>query len=380
MTCPSASDWPSRSPSRAAPPGCRRTSTTDRRATPSDLPQREDRRVDHTASQDGAAPMERVLYEVKKIIVGQDHLLERLIVALLARGHILVEGVPGLAKTMAIKTLAEAIGGEFKRIQFTPDLVPADLVGTRIYNQKTGEFNTSLGPVFTNLLLADEINRAPAKVQSALLEVMQERQVTIGRETFQVPNPFLVLATQNPIETEGTYPLPEAQVDRFMMKVLVGYPSTTEEFVIVERMIGTAITVVKVLTTVQLLDLQQAADHVYVDPALIQYAIQIVGATRAPQEVGLKELQPYIMFGASPRASINLIRTARALAFVRGRTYALPQDVLDMVLDVLRHRLVLSYEALSDNVTGDDLLHRILDRMPAPVVPLHEHTAIRAHA
>ena len=336
--------------------------------------------MNDATSSDNGLPMERVLYEVKKVIVGQDHLLERLVVALLARGHMLVEGVPGLAKTMAIKTLAEALGGEFKRIQFTPDLVPADLIGTRIYNQKTGEFNTALGPIFTNLLLADEINRAPAKVQSALLEVMQERQVTVGRETFAVPNPFLVLATQNPIETEGTYPLPEAQVDRFMLKVLVGYPSATEEFVIVERMIGVLPAVHKVLTTGQLLDLQQAADNVYVDPALIQYAIQIVGATRAPQEVGLKELQPYIMFGASPRASINLIRTARALAFVRGRTYALPQDVLDMVLDVLRHRLVLSYEALSDNVTGDDLLHRILDRMPAPVVPLHEHTAIRAHA
>jgi MoxR-like ATPase len=336
--------------------------------------------MDDATSPDYGLPMERVLYEVKKVIVGQDHLLERLVVALLARGHMLVEGVPGLAKTMAIKTLAEALGGEFKRIQFTPDLVPADLIGTRIYNQKTGEFNTALGPIFTNLLLADEINRAPAKVQSALLEVMQERQVTIGRETFAVPNPFLVLATQNPIETEGTYPLPEAQVDRFMLKVLVGYPSATEEFVIVERMIGVLPAVHKVLTTGQLLELQQAADNVYVDPALIQYAIQVVGATRAPQEVGLKELQPYIMFGASPRASINLIRTARALAFVRGRTYALPQDVLDMVLDVLRHRLVLSYEALSDNVTGDDLLHRILGRMPAPVVPLHEHTAIRAHA
>ena len=218
--------------------------------------------------------MERVLYEVKKVIVGQDHLLERLIVALLARGHILVEGVPGLAKTMAIKTLAEAIGGEFKRIQFTPDLVPADLVGTRIYNQKTGEFNTSLGPVFTNLLLADEINRAPAKVQSALLEVMQERQVTIGRETFKVPNPFLVLATQNPIETEGTYPLPEAQVDRFMLKVLVGYPTPTEEFVIVERMTGVLQAVQKVLTTEQLFGLQKEADQVYVDPALIEYAVQ----------------------------------------------------------------------------------------------------------
>jgi MoxR-like ATPase len=337
--------------------------------------------VDHrTPNPETALPMERVLYEVKKVIVGQDHLLERLLVALLARGHILVEGVPGLAKTMAIKTLAESIGGEFKRIQFTPDLVPADLIGTRIYNQKTGEFNTSLGPVFTNLLLADEINRAPAKVQSALLEVMQERQVTIGLESFKVPNPFLVLATQNPIETEGTYSLPEAQVDRFMLKVLVGYPSPTEEYVIVERMIGALQAVQKVLTTAQLLGLQQEADRVYVDPALIQYAIRIVGATRTPQAVGLKELQPYIMFGASPRASINLILAARALAFVRGRRYALPQDVLDMVLDVLRHRVVLSYEALSDNMTGDDLLHKILGRMPVPVVPLHEHTHARAHA
>ena len=318
-------------------------------------------------------PMERVLYEVKKIIVGQDHLLERLIVALLARGHILVEGVPGLAKTMAIKTLADAIGGEFKRIQFTPDLVPADLIGTRIYNQKTGEFNTSLGPVFTNLLLADEINRAPAKVQSALLEVMQEHQVTIGRETFKVPNPFLVLATQNPIETEGTYPLPEAQVDRFMLKVLVGYPNSTEEFVIVERMTSALQAVQKVLTTEGLVALQDQVDKVYVDPALIEYTVRMVTATRNPREVGLQEIAHYIMFGASPRASINLILTGRALAFVRGRDYALPQDVLDMALDVIRHRLVLSYEALSDNVTADDLLNKIFDRIPIPVVPLREH-------
>ena len=325
-------------------------------------------------------PMERVLYEVKKVIVGQDHLLERMVVSLLARGHMLVEGVPGLAKTMAIKTLAEAIGGEFKRIQFTPDLVPADLIGTRIYNQKTGEFNTALGPVFTNLLLADEINRAPAKVQSALLEVMQERQVTIGLETFQVPDPFLVLATQNPIETEGTYPLPEAQVDRFMLKVIVGYPNPTEEFVIVERMIGALQAVQKVLTTSQLLELQVAADRVYVDPALIQYAIHVVSATRSPSDIGLRELQPYITFGASPRASINLIKAARALAFVRGRGYVLPQDVLDMVLDVTRHRLVLSYEALSDNVSSDDLLNQILSRVPVPAVPLHEYTSSNTHA
>ena len=324
--------------------------------------------------------MERLLYEVKKVIVGQDHLLERLIVALLSRGHILVEGVPGLAKTMAIKTLAEAIGGEFKRIQFTPDLVPADLIGTRIYNQKTGDFNTSLGPVFTNLLLADEINRAPAKVQSALLEVMQERQVTIGRESYQVPKPFLVLATQNPIESEGTYPLPEAQVDRFMLKVLVGYPTSTEEFVIVERMTGALESVQEVLTDAQLVAMQEEADRVYVDPALIEYAVKLVNATRAPQSVGLQDIAPYITFGASPRASINLVLTARALALLRGRTYALPQDLLDMAVDVMRHRLVLSYEALSDNVSSDALLARILNAIPAPEVPLDEHVRLSAGA
>src|SRR5215212_157531 len=325
-------------------------------------------------------PMEKVLYEVKKVIVGQDHLLERMVVALLARGHILVEGVPGLAKTMAIKTIAESIGGEFKRIQFTPDLVPADLVGTRIYNQKTGKFDTSLGPVFTNLLLADEINRAPAKVQSALLEVMQEHQVTIGRETFKVPNPFLVLATQNPIETEGTYALPEAQVDRFMLKVLVGYPTTTEEFVIVERMTGALESIQQVLSTDDLLKLQQDADRVFVDPTLIEYAVKLVTATRQPQDFGLKEIQHYITYGASPRASINLILAGRALAFVRGRDYVLPQDVVDMALDVIRHRLVLSYEALSDNVTADDLLKKILSRIPVPKVPLHEHNGLRSNA
>ncbi len=325
-------------------------------------------------------PMEKVLYEVKKVIVGQDHLLERMVVALLARGHILVEGVPGLAKTMAIKTVADVIGGEFKRIQFTPDLVPADLVGTRIYNQRNGEFETSLGPVFTNLLLADEINRAPAKVQSALLEVMQEKQVTIGRETYKVPNPFLVLATQNPIETEGTYALPEAQVDRFMMKVLVGYPTANEEFVIVERMTGALQGIQKVLTTEQLLEIQNEVDKVYVDPALMEYAVRMVTATREPEQVGLKDLRRYIMFGASPRASINLILTARALAYVRGRKYALPQDVLDMALDVMRHRVVMTYEALSDNISGDEILNKVLDRIPIPVVPLHEHFDIRSNA
>ena len=334
--------------------------------------------MDQSLNFNSDKPMERVLFEVKKIIVGQDILLERLIVALLARGHILVEGVPGLAKTMAIKTLASSIGGQFQRIQFTPDLVPADLIGTRIYNQKTGEFNTSFGPVFTNLLLADEINRAPAKVQSALLEVMQERQVTIGRETHKVPNPFLVMATQNPIESEGTYPLPEAQVDRFMLKVLVGYPSATEEFVIVERMTGALQALQQVIDAEQLLVLQQAADDVYVDPALIEYAVKLVTATRSPRLVGQGDLAPYLLYGASPRASINLILAGRALAFVRGRSYALPQDVRDLALDVIRHRLVLSYEALADNISADDLLNRMLSAVPIPEVPLHERH--RSHA
>jgi len=336
--------------------------------------------MDDGANEARIAPLERVLYEVKKVIVGQDHLLEAMVVALLARGHLLVEGVPGLAKTMAIKTLAEAIGGDFKRIQFTPDLVPADLVGTRIYNQKTGDFNTSLGPVFTNLLLADEINRAPAKVQSALLEVMQERQVTIGHETHKVPQPFLVMATQNPIETEGTYALPEAQVDRFMLKVLVGYPTATEEFVIVERMTGQLDAVAQVLSTDDLLGLQREADQVYVDPSLISYAVDLATATRNPKAHGMPDLERYITFGASPRASINLILTARALAFVRGRDYALPQDVIDMARDVIRHRLVLSFEALSDNVTSDAILSTVLGRVPVPVVPLREPTNGRVSA
>ena len=331
---------------------------------------------------DTKKPMERVLYEVKKIIVGQDILLERLMVALLARGHILVEGVPGLAKTMAVKTLAEAIGGQFQRIQFTPDLVPADLIGTRIYNQKTGDFNTSLGPVFTNLLLADEINRAPAKVQSALLEVMQERQVTIGRDTHKVPNPFLVMATQNPIESEGTYPLPEAQVDRFMLKVLVGYPSVTEEFVIVERMTGAVQAIQRVLDPEQLLALQQETANVYVDPAIIEYAVKLVNATRQPALVGEGDLAPFVLFGASPRASINLILAGRAMAYMRGRAYALPQDVRNIATDVIRHRLVLSYEALADNVTADAILERILNAIPLPEVSFSDRNPFvrRSHA
>ena len=316
--------------------------------------------------------MEHVGFEVKKLIVGQDMLLERLIVALLARGHVLVEGVPGLAKTMAIKTVAQTIGVDFQRIQFTPDLVPADLIGTRIYNQRLGEFQTSLGPVHTNLLLADEINRAPAKVQSALLEVMQERQVTIGRETHRVGDPFLVMATQNPIESEGTYPLPEAQLDRFMLKVLVDYPTPTEEFVIVERMTTKVEPTQQVIGAAELLQMQQAADAVYVDSALMEYAVRVVNATRNPAAVGLHDLSRYVTFGASPRASINMILSAKALAFLRGRTYALPQDVTDLALDVLRHRVVLSYEALADNVSADNILTRVLAAVSVPVVPLRE--------
>ncbi|MBX7199057.1 MAG: MoxR family ATPase [Rhodospirillaceae bacterium] len=327
-----------------------------------------------------ASLMERVLYEVKKIIVGQDRFLERVLVAILADGHLLVEGVPGLAKTLTVNTLAKTLRGNFKRIQFTPDLVPADLVGTRIYNQKTGEFTTSLGPVFTNLLLADEINRAPAKVQSALLEVMQEHQVTIAGETHKVPQPFLVMATQNPIETEGTYPLPEAQVDRFMMKVIVGYPTEEEEFVIVERVTGAAAAVVAVATTDQLVTLQRECRNGYVDPALIQYAVKLVNATRDPDRAGIADLARYLQYGASPRASIHLVEGARALAFLRGRDYALPQDMIDLVPDVLRHRLVLSYEAMAEGVTTDQIVARILSHVPAPDKPLEAHVKVAAPA
>ena len=318
------------------------------------------------------ASLEQVLYQVKRVIVGQDTLLERMVVALLARGHLLVEGVPGLAKTMAVKTLAQAIGGEFQRIQFTPDLVPADIIGTRVFNQKLGEFQVSLGPVFANLVLADEINRAPAKVQSALLEAMQERQVTIGRETHRLPDPFLVMATQNPIESEGTYPLPEAQVDRFMLKALIGYPTPTEEFVIVERMAAGLDEASQAVDAHQLTGLQRAADEVFVDPALIEYAVKLTNATRDLAAVELGELTPFVTFGASPRASINLILAGRALALVRGREYALPEDLREIAPDVLRHRLVLSYRALADGVSADDVIERILAVVPAPELALRE--------
>jgi MoxR-like ATPase len=332
--------------------------------------------MDNTSSNTSAQAstlMENVLYEVKRIVVGQDHFLERVMIALLSQGHLLVEGVPGLAKTLTVKTLAATLRGSFKRIQFTPDLVPADLVGTRIYSPKTGEFSTSLGPVFTHLLLADEINRAPAKVQSALLEVMQERQVTIAGETHKVPEPFLVMATQNPIETEGTYPLPEAQIDRFMMKVLVDYPTEEEEFVIAQRVTGPATSVAAVASMSQLAELQQECRQVYVDPSLMQYAVKLVSATRRPDRYGLPDCAKYLTYGASPRATISLIEGARALAFMRGRNYALPEDMTGLVGDVLRHRLVLSYEALADGLTADEIVGRVLKKIPVPDKPLATH-------
>jgi MoxR-like ATPase len=319
-----------------------------------------------------AHPLEQVLFEVKRTIVGQDVLLERMAIGLLAGGHLLVEGVPGLAKTLAVKSLAGAIGGQFQRIQFTPDLVPADLTGTRVYRQHTGEFETTLGPVFTNLLLADEINRAPAKVQSALLEVMQERQVTIGRETFAMPDPFLVMATQNPIESEGTYPLPEAQVDRFMMKVVVSYPTSPEEHAIVDRALEPPGATQAMLTPEELVRMQATARQVYVDPAVVDYAVRLVTATRAPGTVGLGELDRYVTYGASPRASIALVLGARALAFLRGREYALPHDVRELTLDVLRHRIVLSYEALADDVDPDTVIAGVLRAVPVPDVALQD--------
>ena len=332
--------------------------------------------MDSKSNNDTAELMEQILYEVKRVVVGQDRFLERVMVAMLAGGHLLVEGVPGLAKTLTVKTLADVVQGRFKRIQFTPDLVPADLVGTRIYNQKTGDFSTSLGPVFANLLLADEINRAPAKVQSALLEVMQERQVTIAGETHKVPTPFLVMATQNPIETEGTYPLPEAQVDRFMMKVLVDYPTDEEEFVIVERVTGPAVQVQPVATTEQLAALQAQCRAVYVDPSLIHYAVKLVSATRRPDQHGIQDLAHLITYGASPRATIGLVEGARALAMLRGRTYALPEDMTDLAPDVLRHRIVLSYEGLSQGLDGDAVAARIMAAIRPPARPLeHEKKA-----
>jgi MoxR-like ATPase len=317
---------------------------------------------------DVAAPLERLLFEVKKVIVGQDRLLERVIVALLARGHCLIEGVPGLAKTLTVETMAAAVGGTYSRIQFTPDLIPSDIVGTRIYRPSTEGFDVELGPVFANFVLADEINRAPAKVQSALLEVMAERHVTIAGVTHAAPNPFLVLATQNPIESEGVYPLPEAQRDRFLMKLVVGYPTAQEEIEIVRRMGVAPPEASQVLASDELLDLQRAADMVFVDSGTADYAVRLVQATRTPDAYGIEGIGELLAYGASPRGSLGLVAAAKGLALLRGRDYAVPQDVFDVAVDVLRHRLVLSYEGLAEGITTDHLLHRILSVVPAPVV------------
>jgi MoxR-like ATPase len=315
-------------------------------------------------------PVEQLLFEVRKIIVGQDRLLERILVALLSGGHILVEGVPGLAKTATVRAFAAAIGGKFGRIQFTPDLVPSDLVGTRVFNPRKADFTTELGPIFCNLLLADEVNRAPAKVQSALLEVMQERQVTIAKETFRVDEPFLVLATQNPIEADGTYPLPEAQIDRFMLKVLVGYPSAHEEMGIVERMIGEPIQVRQVLTPEDLVGLQNQVRKVYVDPAVIAYATRLVTATRSLKAAGVTELESAVDYGGSPRATIHMVSAGRALAFIRGRSYVLGQDIAAVAPEVLRHRIVLSYEGIADGVSPDTVVRRVLETAEMPRLDL----------
>jgi MoxR-like ATPase len=319
--------------------------------------------------------LESALFEIKRVIAGQDTMLERVLVCLLADGHLLIEGVPGLAKTLTIKTTAQVLGGTFNRVQFTPDLVPSDLVGTRIYRPSNGSFDVELGPVFCNFLLADEINRAPAKVQSALLEVMQERQVTIGKETFAAPDPFLVMATQNPIESEGTYPLPEAQIDRFMLKVVVGYPEPDDELTVVQRSLQGLAEVRSILDLSELASLRQAAGQVYVDPALSRYAIRIAIATRVPDEVGLPELKPYVSFGASPRGPISLVIAARALALIRGRDYVLPQDLRELAKDALQHRIVLSYEALAAEVGADAIVDAVLDAVPVPDLELAERAA-----
>ncbi len=321
------------------------------------------------------ARLEAALFEIKRVIAGQDEMLERVLVCLLAGGHLLIEGVPGLAKTLTIKTTADVLGGTFSRIQFTPDLVPSDLVGTRIYRPGEGTFDTELGPVFCNFLLADEINRAPAKVQSALLEVMQERQVTIGPTTFPVPRPFLVMATQNPIESEGTYPLPEAQVDRFMLKVLVDYPRYSEELTVVQRSLDPFPQIRRVLSLEDLQALQRRVASAYVDPAVSGYAVALTAATRDPGAHGLAHLAPYVAFGASPRGSINLVHGARALALLRGRDYALPQDVQALAKDVLRHRLVLTYQALAENVAPDGILDQVLAAVAVPHLELRRETA-----
>ncbi len=311
--------------------------------------------------------VEKIMNEVGNVIVGQKYMIERLLVGLLADGHILLEGVPGLAKTMAVKTLSSVIETQFQRIQFTPDLLPADIVGTMLLDQKSGDFKTKKGPIFSNLVLADEINRSPAKVQSALLEAMQERQVTLGDETFKLPSPFLVLATQNPIEQEGTYPLPEAQVDRFMLKLSVGYPNRDEELEIMRRMTRKDIPTVKpVVTPEEILRAKEVVHEVYIDPKIENYIIDIVFATRTPKEYGLDELDELISFGASPRASINLSMAARAHAFLRRRGYVTPEDVRSIGLDVLRHRVIVTYEAEAEEITAEDVVRKVLNKIEVP--------------
>lgn len=312
--------------------------------------------------------LERAIYEVKRVIVGQDQLVERILVGLLARGHILLEGVPGVAKTLAVETFAKVVGGSFSRVQFTPDLVPTDLIGTRIYRQGREEFDTELGPVVANFLLADEINRAPAKVQSALLEVMAERHVSIGGKTYPMPDPFLVMATQNPIENEGVYPLPEAQRDRFLFKVLVDYPSVEEEREIVYRMGNVPPTASQVLDPAAMLRLQKTAANVFVHHALVDYVVRVINATRRPAELGLHDVASWLSYGASPRATLGIVAASRALALVRGRDYVIPQDVVEIMPDVLRHRLVLSYDALADEVDADTVITRVLQTVGLPQV------------
>ena len=320
-----------------------------------------------TPAQD-ATLLERTMFEIKRVIVGQDQMIERMMVCLLARGHCLLEGVPGVAKTLAVETLARVVGGSFARIQFTPDLVPADILGTRIYRASSEKFDVELGPVFANFLLADEINRAPAKVQSALLEVMAEKQVSIGGHTYELPDPFLTLATQNPIEQEGVYPLPEAQRDRFLMKILVGYPTDTEEREIVYRMGVNPPEPQQILNPDDLLRLQKTADNVFVHSALVDYAVRLVLSTRAPAQHGMAEIGELISYGASPRASLGLVAATRALALLRGRDYVLPQDLHDVAPDILRHRLVLSYDALADGVGPERIIDRVLATVPLPTV------------
>ncbi|HCT80101.1 MAG TPA: ATPase [Micromonosporaceae bacterium] len=315
-----------------------------------------------------ASQLERAMFEVKKVIVGQDRLIERMFVALLAKGHCLLEGVPGVAKTLAVQTVATVVGGSFARVQFTPDLVPADIVGTRIYRTGSEKFDVELGPIFVNFLLADEINRAPAKVQSALLEVMAEKQVSLGGKTHRVPDPFLVMATQNPIEQEGVYPLPEAQRDRFLFKVMVGYPTDSEEREIVYRMGGVAPIAAPMLGPDELVALQTRAENVFVHNALVDYAVRLVLATRTPADFGMPDVAQLIQYGASPRASLGLVRATRALSLLRGRDYALPQDLQDIAPDVLRHRLVLSYDALADEIAPDTIVDRVLETVPPPTV------------